>query len=333
MPTCGSHVAICDIPINLNSYHGCSFGCAYCYAFWYGRGSTDRVWIEEGEESLRRFIRGVRSIETNWCDWAIPLHWGTISDPFQPYERVAGHSMKLLRILADDYYPVIISTKSDMLLEPEYLAVLKGCNAVVQVSMVAPDGPYARWESVSFRSRLKMLWKIAPHVRRVIVRVQPYILEAFNSLQRSLPIYAASGVHGITIEGLKARSVKWAKGLGGFDYTGLSSYYSNVKCYDSFELDAHYSLLKEYCHEVGLRFYCAENRLRYLSDSPTCCGCDGLSGFRANTANDNHRPIRYTARMKEAGTGGVFRAAGRDPEHSRRVGQMSYRDAMKEYLG
>ena len=61
------------------------------------------------------FISGARTKETNWCDWDIPLHWGGLSDPFQPCESKYRSSYKCLKIFADENYPFVVSTKGKII--------------------------------------------------------------------------------------------------------------------------------------------------------------------------------------------------------------------------
>lgn len=85
MPDCGSQVTLCDLPIRFDTYKGCSHLCKYCFA----AKKRELNDIKRGEtiNQLLNFIKGNRSINTNWCDWNIPLHWGGMSDPFQPIEK------------------------------------------------------------------------------------------------------------------------------------------------------------------------------------------------------------------------------------------------------
>lgn len=71
---CGSQVAFCDIPIRLDTYSGCTHGCRYCFV----KRAKDITKVKPLNciEQLKRFISGKRTVETKWCDWDIPLHWG-----------------------------------------------------------------------------------------------------------------------------------------------------------------------------------------------------------------------------------------------------------------
>lgn len=63
MPSCGSQVTICDVPIRFDTYKGCSHMCKYCFV----RKKSDLVEISKNEtvKALRSFIEGNRNNETN----------------------------------------------------------------------------------------------------------------------------------------------------------------------------------------------------------------------------------------------------------------------------
>lgn len=294
MPRCGSQIAICDLPIRFDTYKGCSHMCRYCFV----QLKYDISNIERGEDpkSLRGFIDGQRNGETEWCDWNIPIHWGGMSDPFQPVEREHRLSYDALKVFAETQYPFVVSTKGILLAEPEYLNLLKQCNCVVQVSLVSPQYDKLEKGAPTYAERLDMIRTIAPHVKRVIVRVQPYTTGMLRDVLGAVSTYKSIGVHGLTIEGMKyKRKVDGLVKVGG-DF-----------CYPASVLKRHFEWIKAECHRNGLAFYSAENRLRKMGDSLCCCGVDGLEGFKTNTFNLNHYLFdkeRYipTEKMKEPGT-------------------------------
>ncbi len=85
MPKCGSQCYLCDLPIRFDTYEGCSHACEYCFVK--RKNTISNIKDGEGPEALLKFIKGQRNAETSWCDWNIPLHWGGMSDPFQPVEK------------------------------------------------------------------------------------------------------------------------------------------------------------------------------------------------------------------------------------------------------
>lgn len=320
MPKCGWQVINCDLPIRIDSYAGCGFGCKYCNELIRRRRKSQEVVPFESVRAVKDFMAGKRTYMTSWCDWNIPLHWGGISDPFQPCELRYRRSYEILRAFKDFNYPVVISTKSNMLLRSEYKELL-GSNVVLQVSLVSPK--YHVWEQApSFRDRLAMIMKLAGSVGRVIVRVQPYVPDVKDDVISYLSVYAASGVHGITIEGLQ-----WPK----YGY-GMTEWLGNAVGFPAELLEEHYLEIAEACYDAGLAFYCAENRLRYLGDHPTCCGCDGMEGLQVNTVNANYLEWDFTEKMEEPGTGAVFRSLCQTTDGARKYRYMSYKQALLSIL-
>ena len=96
---CGSQVILCNLPVRFDTYKGCSHGCKYCFA--QKKQNIAKIQRDESVEALRSFIEGKRGRETAWCDWNIPIHWGGMSDPFQPIEKNIRASYECLKLLAE----------------------------------------------------------------------------------------------------------------------------------------------------------------------------------------------------------------------------------------
>lgn len=152
-----------------------------------------------------------------------------------------------------------------------------------------------------------MLEKVAKVAKRAIVRMQPYLIEAKEDIIKEIPNIAKAGAYGITIEAMKFAKKKPGLIKVGNDFT----YYAD-------RLKRDYEEIRAACHENGLKFYCAENRLRAMGDSLTCCGCDGLEGFKQNKYNLEHLlngdKQQPTAAMKRKGSAscfkGIYQSAG-----------------------
>lgn len=298
MPKCGSQVTICDLPIRFDTYKGCTHDCKYCFV---RRNNAQLLSVtkDESAESLRKFINGKRTSNTNWCDWNIPIHWGGMSDPFQPAEKKFGYSLEALKVFEETQYPVIISTKGRLCIEEPYLSILSRCNVIMQISAVGNSYNQLEEGAPPFEERLNMIRVLSKNVKRVNVRIQPYMHECFDEIMLNVKRFAEAGAYGLIFEGMKF--LKKQKGLikiGG-DW-----------CYPENVLRNDFIRLRDECHKYGLKFYCGENRLRSMGDSLTCCGCDGIEGFVANTFNCNHLllgdKVTPTERMLEIGTANVF---------------------------
>lgn len=322
MPRCGSQIVLCDLPVRFDTYVGCSHSCRYCFA----SRKSDITKIKAGEsiESLRRFIRGERTVETRVFDWNIPLHWGGMSDPFQPVEKIKKYSKSALCVFADTGYPFAVSTKNKLIADDEYLDVLKHCNSVVQFSACSSRFDRIEKGASSFEERLRAAEKIAKFTR-VNIRVQPYIPSIFKDILSIIPRLANIGVYGLIIEGMK-----YTKGPDNVPLVRVAGDF----CYPVSMLLPQFRAIRDVCHKAGLRFYCGENRLRVMGDSLCCCGVEGL-GWKTNTANLNHllfQPdtVFFSSAMEREGTCGVFGAIHQTTLFSKNSKHLSFKDQMLE---
>lgn len=320
MPKCGSQVAICNLPIRFDTYQGCSHNCKYC--FTYRKYNIDTIKKDESVKSLLNFIKGKRNQETNWCDWSIPIHWGGMSDPFQPAERKYKNSLECLKVFAETKYPFIVSTKNTLPLEEPYFSLFKECNCVFQCSMVCPTTSRIEEGAPHFDERLEMMRKMSEIVPRTIVRCQPYMVELHKEIMAQIPRIAEAGVYGITYEALKMQ--KKSKGLikNGADFV-----------YPKKMLKPLFEELKSECHKYGLKFFAGENRLRYMGDSLTCCGCEGLEGFEVNKYNLNYfmynkDNLKQTKGMLGLNTATVFYSAYIQDTKGRIIKQKTFKECM-----
>ena len=324
MPECGSQCWLCDFPIRIDTYKGCSHDCKYCFA----KAKRDIANIELGEspESIYDFIKGKRTGTTEWCDWNIPLHFGGMSDPLQPIEKKYRRTYEVLKILAETKYPVIISTKGILAIDDEYLELLRNCNVVMQISAVCSQYDRIELGAPKFEDRLKMISVLAENVQRVNVRIQPYMREVRADVLKNISRFAEAGAYGVILEGMKFKKKK----------AGLVKVAGDF-CYPTEDLRSDFKVIKAEAHNCGLVFYSGENRLRTMGDSLSCCGADGIEGFKPNVFNLNHIAngdlTTATPKMKEDGTGAhafhaCYQAAGEFANHK----NDSFEKSMLMYL-
>lgn len=321
MPQCGTQIILCDLPVRFDTYKGCSHLCAYCFT----RKKADISCIEKGEgpKALRSFIEGNRTSDTAWVDWPIPLHWDGLSDPFQPAERVHRLSLECLKVFAETGYPVVFSTKGRIVVEPEYLELLSRCNAVAQVSMACPSYDELEPGAPPFEERLEIMTELVKVCKRGVARVQPYFMQHHDEIVRELDRIAATGVHGVILEAAKmTRKTPGMEKLGG-DYV-----------YPIRTLEPRFQELKERAHALGLAFFSGENRLRYMGDSLTCCGTEGVPGFRACKANLNHElygeGMEFAPGMEVIGTAGCFGSLCQTTAMNKNLQKTTFRTVMEK---
>ncbi len=331
MPRCGSQVPICDLPIRFDTYKGCSHLCKYCFV--YKKYDISDIKNDESIEGLRKFISGKRNQETNWCDWDIPLHWGGMSDPFQPIERTRKRSLECLKLLVETQYPFVVSTKGDIIQEEPYASLLEKSNCVLQISLVTPLYDKIEQGAPTYEERMEVIKRLAKRVKRLNVRIQPYVREAKSGLLKDLKRMKEYGVHGITLEAMKFMK----KAPGTIRIGGDFVYKDEILKKDFLEI-------KRAAKKIGLKVYMGENRMRKYGDSLCYCGMDDLEGFKGNSYNLNHllyaeEAPKATEGMKEEGTSMCFKAAtGQDTATTRYLENKSFEEIMdifkknKEYL-
>lgn len=276
MISCGKECVCCDYPIHMDTYRGCEHGCLYCRVR--KKYAIGKVTPLKSVVSLRNFINGKRTAETLWCDWGIPLQWGANSDPFQPVEREAGVSLECLKVFAETGYPFIITTKNPvMLTEQPYFDVIKQCNVVVHCSMACSRYDTIEPNAPKYEDRLKAMEKLSKVVKRTIVRLQPYFLDAFKDVMEQIPRWKEAGIQGILADGFcsQTKHPQMVR-INGFYF------FSNDDLY------RHFTKIKNKCHECGIEFTCTESGLTWMSDHTTCCGTHGLEGFTPHTYNADH---------------------------------------------
>jgi DNA repair photolyase len=133
---------------DLNIYRGCEHGCNYCYAM-YSHGYLEKEEkCSDAEEEGSDFFRKIH-IKTNIAealDKQLGAHsWkkeviniGGVCDSYQPAEAKYGLMRKVLALMIEHKNPIIISTKSDLILRDydllEELAELTYVNVAVTVT-------------------------------------------------------------------------------------------------------------------------------------------------------------------------------------------------------
>ena len=322
MPECGSQCWLCDLPIRYDTYKGCTHGCKYCFV---QKKSTLEVGKGESVGSLVNFIAGKRTRETNWADWNIPIHWGGMSDPFQPCEKKYRVSEQALKVFAETQYPVVISTKGKLCIEHPWIDLIGQCNVVMQVSALCSKYDELEPGAPTFEERVHMIEVLSKHAKRVIVRAQPYIHEIFSDMLVSIERFAAAGAYGVIFEGMKFAKKKPGTVKCGADWVQPTMI-----------LESDFVTLRQKCHDLGLHFYSGENRLRKMGDSLTCCGIDGLEGFKGNTFNVNHLyngdKTQPTPGQQQTGTAGCFQSINQTSAHSRLIKKLSFEEKMINFM-
>ena len=119
----------------LNPYAGCSFGCTYCYAAFFGRTRQDLDswgnWVKVKENAIDL----LKQRKSGTLDEKL-IYMSSVTDPYQPIERKLNLTRRLLEVLAERHKPkLVVQTRS-----PD---VVRDCDIFRQIEDQYPDTPAA----------------------------------------------------------------------------------------------------------------------------------------------------------------------------------------------
>ena len=274
-----SKFAICGLPVRVDTYRSCSFGCTYCFA--------NSRKIMEFDKSLR--IGSLMGMEREYAmamsgggslldvliRRGVTWHCGGMSDPFQPCEEDYHITRGLVDFTREVGVRVLFSTKTDD---------LRGCEGhldprvhTFQMSVSNVDDRLDLEPNVPPIARRKELYdRLKSDGFKVGIRIQPFIPGATNPDVVDM----FSDADHFTIEGLKlvpqnrehVARVLEATGLDKSMFTqmGLLNLKPGIR-------------LESYREVVGrIRYYgrswsIADNDMHHIGCCSCCCG-DALVG-------------------------------------------------------
>lgn len=292
-----SQFSFCGLPLRLDTYSGCAFNCSYCFARLRGGNiSSMNVAVADPLKIINK-IKGAFQMEEKYTGVVseflrnrTPIHFGGMSDPFQPIERKKKVSLEILKYLMLIDYPVVISTRSSLLVESPYLDLLKGrANVVVQFSLSTINDVKAKlYEPLATppSSILKTITILSKNNIRTSIRWQPYIPEISDRPSKFVSEVASTGIFHIGFEHLKL-SVEMNSLEKYFQFDVKEFYTRNEAIKDGREyiLPSSYKMsnvleVKSQLSKSNITFGAADNDLQYLSDTDCCCsGVDQFPEF------------------------------------------------------
>ncbi|MGE0684244.1 MAG: radical SAM protein [Candidatus Binatia bacterium] len=296
-----SQFFFCGLPLRLDSYRGCTFQCNFCYARYRGGNTPDEKILPADPGFLaRRFKRifggHVRSsFLGQLLQHRMPLHFGGMSDPFQPAEMRYRITQQFLESLAEYNYPTVISTRSDLVLKSPYRELIRDIgHVVVQFSFVSTDTRIAnRFEphSSTPKQLLVAMEKLSSAGIQIVCRWQPFIPTVSESPRQFVRQMVNAGARHIAFEHLKLpleRSHRlWGQLTAAVDCDLFELYRRRGAVCDGREYVLPpeeklpmVRLVREAAHEYGITFGAADNEFQFLSDTSCCCsGVDQFPGF------------------------------------------------------
>ncbi|WP_338016341.1 radical SAM protein [Rhodovulum sulfidophilum] len=295
----------CSVPLRLDSYSNCQFGCQYCFSKARGGSfavsNSTTLDNRQLKKRLQRAAEGnPRGATEEFIQRRIPMQFGGMNDPFGPSESKKRISLETLKILAEYDYPTIISTKGTILASDEYLSVVARGNFYVRISVAAVGSELtsALEPGVpSVSDRMKCAKIMAARGVPVSLRLQPIIPEFEKDAERLIVDAADHGFKHVSAEYLKLPVETAAHNFAKLQQTlpGISKFYAEqnaTRVGREFILPTTFKksrliILKEFAEKQGLVFGFAENELLLQNDFSACCNASDLFLRDANYFNFN----------------------------------------------
>lgn len=271
-----SKFAICGLPVRVDTYKTCSFGCRYCF-------SNNRKIMEfrkhlmvgDMDSVKRRLFRIFdegKVNQTNLLDVLISnritWHCGGMSDPFQPVENDFGITKNLIDITKQYGISILFSTKSDTIYgaetDPKLHTFQLSVTNINDRKDIEPHVP-------DFSKRVEFYKRLKAEGYRVGIRIQPFI--PCVTTTDIIDIFRDADM--ITIEGIKIvpQNVEHKEYIlsklhldrESFKQMGLLNLKPEIreKLYRPFieKLDAY-----------GMHYAIADNDMHYIGNQKCCCG-------------------------------------------------------------
>ncbi|MCD6379647.1 radical SAM protein [bacterium] len=302
-PRISAEIFDCSMPIVLDTYQICSFGCLYCFARFqnsYIRNLVKRQKVMNTKRVQRLFQNALEGIPpqtrleqafSKFIAQKRVIQWGGLSDPFDMFEKQYGKTLEMLEFLSEYNYPLSFSTKGTWWVYDErYRELFKKNkdNWHVKISIITLDEDKTRKIEPGVptpKERLAALGELVKMGVNVTLRLRPFIIGVSTETWRDLIDEAAKlGVKVVTTEFLcvESRASQSTREL----FKRLSKYVG----YDVFEFYKKHSpnaglmrlnfnikvpvfkAMRDYAHEKGMVFVSSDPAGRFLNDWVNCCG-------------------------------------------------------------
>jgi hypothetical protein len=138
----------------------------------------------------------------------IPIRFGITYEDFLPVEKERGISLQLLNYLADNEYPVMINTKSDLVGTPPYVEALSRNKArsAVHITLISSEDRILKElepGAPSYRERLRAIRNLTMEGVRVVARIEPFMWllnDDKDSVEEYIDDIKAAGVTHLTFD-------------------------------------------------------------------------------------------------------------------------------------
>jgi DNA repair photolyase len=314
----------CPLPLNMDVYSsGVCYGCIYCfaklfeqslYSAFYDDYKYQEVRVASKKyisEVLNKYFRGKGSgAEAKAIAQRMPIRLGIRTEDFQPqYERKMKRSLHAMKIILDNDYPMMINTKSDLLVEGDWFKTICkfGNKIAVQFSIIhcddktgkklelgAPDSS-RRFECVKILNEVGI---------RAMPRIEPtmaYINGTEDHIEEFAEKCAEAGAPHVTLDTYSyfanADGIRKNFYIQGFDYDRMFEVTSNDITTGSILLEkVMFSLQDRGIGASTFNFHSLP-----FNTMDVCCGVDEKLGGKKKARYNDYNTLSAVRRMIKTG--------------------------------
>lgn len=311
-PSITSQFTHCPIPYHMDTYRGCSFNCAYCFArdfvtfsrrnklgnqkaFSYLVGNRHDLLINWIERVLKKEYDYSKPAEVAFKE-RIPIKIGATADPFPYAEEENKITYNILKVFHEYDYPVEIQTKNPgglLSIVDEF----KNPNWTIAVTLISTDEEFIKVcepNAPSAGERLDAIKKLTEKGFNVMIKVQPAIYPKINKdLPELIKMAKEAGCWAVNIEGLKVRITmpegerKIMNDIGDFLGYDIISFYKENGEKSGSDRELRKELKSQYilsagalCEIYGIQFFVADNDHMEHGCNSECCGTGVLRDYK-----------------------------------------------------
>lgn len=165
--------------LDLNIYRGCEHKCQYCFAIYSHKYMESKDYFDE--IFIKDNIAEVLDKELSKRKTKDVINIGGVCDSYQPIEKETKIMRDVLKVMIKHQYPIIISTKSDLILRDidliKQLSEVSAVNIAATITCMAEnDRKNIEPNAVPTLQRFAMLKRIKEETNAIIgVHIMPII--------------------------------------------------------------------------------------------------------------------------------------------------------------
>ena len=289
-----SEILDCSMPIVIDTYSRCSYGCLYCFANFNAKHVNAKVKYFNVEKLKKLFYNEIYDEKFSpFIKKRLYIQWGGMSDPFDEFEKKFGKTKELLTYLKKINYPLSFSTKGTFWTQDDEYCKLfyNQKNWYVKISIINLDEELAKKVEVGVPSpqeRLNAIKRLSKlKIGGIVLRLRPFIIglsdrnNEYLDLIKQAKSYGADAISTefLCITQYRSKLVKnkfnlLSKTLGYdiINYYRKKSFVRTFLRLNRFSKLPYIEKMYDLCKKIGMRFYVSDAHLKDYNDNGSCCG-------------------------------------------------------------